>query len=478
MRQGFGFAVLGLVLLNRILFDLFAAPLPDEAYYWLWGQRPGLSYYDHAPLQAWLLGVMGQIFGQNLFALRVATWLTTALSVAVIWRATHRYGGDRLAALVIVAASPLLFIFTTMVFHDHLLIALLLLSGFLFLEVFERFATRGELNVRRLYGAAFVLGLAGLSKYNAVFFGLGVAVSIVMVPSLRPLLRQPHLYLAGFLALIMQFPVLYWNWMHDFASFRFNLDQRLSEPRSLGKGFGTLAVFVLIQIALLSPFIVWRMVAFWRQKGGQTDLWRRVSLIMFGVTFGLLGFLCFRGQIHYYWGVVGYLLVFLAPSVSLGSGGWVRAHALYGCLLISLFTVNYTVLPLTALAGKADQESALVYGWDEVSSQVAKAATEGKTDFIIGSHYRIAAQLAFALKRTDIESLAVAGSQFSIWHDPQSRAGQDAIILVDEMVPLGPAITGRFQRMEKLADVPVMRFGHELKRYMIYRGVSYQPQLR
>ena len=36
----------------RVLYALFAGPSPDEAYYWLWGQHPGLSYYDHAPFHA------------------------------------------------------------------------------------------------------------------------------------------------------------------------------------------------------------------------------------------------------------------------------------------------------------------------------------------------------------------------------------------------------------------------------------------
>src|SRR5262245_33285905 len=26
----------------------------DEAYYWMWGQHPELSYFDHPPLNAWM----------------------------------------------------------------------------------------------------------------------------------------------------------------------------------------------------------------------------------------------------------------------------------------------------------------------------------------------------------------------------------------------------------------------------------------
>ena len=36
----------------RLLFTFGVFPIADEAYYWMWGQHPALSYFDHPPLQA------------------------------------------------------------------------------------------------------------------------------------------------------------------------------------------------------------------------------------------------------------------------------------------------------------------------------------------------------------------------------------------------------------------------------------------
>ncbi len=47
-------------LVLRLVFWFATFPNPDEAYYWLWGQHPGLSYYDHPPLQAWIQGLLQQ----------------------------------------------------------------------------------------------------------------------------------------------------------------------------------------------------------------------------------------------------------------------------------------------------------------------------------------------------------------------------------------------------------------------------------
>ena len=49
----------------------FAGVFQDEAYYWMWGQHPSLSYFDHPPLNAWLLGLSSAVFGWNVLALRV-----------------------------------------------------------------------------------------------------------------------------------------------------------------------------------------------------------------------------------------------------------------------------------------------------------------------------------------------------------------------------------------------------------------------
>src|SRR5690606_13322189 len=65
-------AVFRTVLLFRV------APIGDEAYHWLWGQHPDLSYFDHPPLNAWLLGLVSQVLGWNLVSLRLIGWLSTA----------------------------------------------------------------------------------------------------------------------------------------------------------------------------------------------------------------------------------------------------------------------------------------------------------------------------------------------------------------------------------------------------------------
>jgi 4-amino-4-deoxy-L-arabinose transferase-like glycosyltransferase len=66
-------------ILLRLVFWFATFPNPDEAYYWLWGQHPALSYYDHPPLEAWLQGLFTAVLGRSTFVLRLPNLLSNAI---------------------------------------------------------------------------------------------------------------------------------------------------------------------------------------------------------------------------------------------------------------------------------------------------------------------------------------------------------------------------------------------------------------
>src|SRR5689334_13305905 len=81
---------LAILVLLRIGLDISVPPIGDEAYYWMWGQKLGWSYLDHPPLHAWLLHVVGLVFGWNLFSLRALTWFTLGGSLYILWLWSRR----------------------------------------------------------------------------------------------------------------------------------------------------------------------------------------------------------------------------------------------------------------------------------------------------------------------------------------------------------------------------------------------------
>ena len=69
-------------------------PHADEAYYWLWGQHLSLSYFDHAPLHAWLQGAVSVAFGWNLFSLRILSIVSAAVVLYIIYLWSKRLARD------------------------------------------------------------------------------------------------------------------------------------------------------------------------------------------------------------------------------------------------------------------------------------------------------------------------------------------------------------------------------------------------
>jgi len=94
-------------------------------------------------------------------------------------------------AVAALFASPLLFIFTTIVFNDHLMIALLSLATI--------FAHRSLCAVRKtgaptrhdMLATGLLLGLAILAKYVAALFAVALVLVAVLRREYRPIFRTP-----------------------------------------------------------------------------------------------------------------------------------------------------------------------------------------------------------------------------------------------------------------------------------------------
>src|SRR5690606_8565345 len=78
------------MLLGKLVLLAVTPVFMDEAYYWLWGQHPDLSYFDHPPLNAWVLGLSGAVFGWTPFAVRLPVALTLAGDLVLLYLFARR----------------------------------------------------------------------------------------------------------------------------------------------------------------------------------------------------------------------------------------------------------------------------------------------------------------------------------------------------------------------------------------------------
>jgi 4-amino-4-deoxy-L-arabinose transferase-like glycosyltransferase len=194
----------------------------DEAYYWTWSKENVISYLDHPPLIAWLIRLSTSVSGDTNFGVRFpglfAMLLMQLLLGNIVWRVVRdlRY----VVAVVLMTEASLAYGFgMAKITPDIALIPCELAM----LWSLVRLAQSND--YRWWLAAGLFGGLALLGKYTAVLF-LPAVAAFVLVPSWRKeQLTSAYLWLGLGVALLIFSPVLYWNAVHDWASFRFQLDR-------------------------------------------------------------------------------------------------------------------------------------------------------------------------------------------------------------------------------------------------------------
>lgn len=483
MREASG-PVLPLAWLRGIALALLAVklvllvvtpPFMDEAYYWLWGQHPDLSYFDHPPLNAWVLGGSGAVFGWTLAAIRVPVALTLLgdlwlLGLFARHLAPHAARESFWLMAVLFLATPVFFGLTGLALPDHLLIFFGLASLYQF-TVFLDGWDKGQARWRHLYLGALALGLAGLSKYNGALMGAGLAALVVLSPRYRVLLRNPHLYLALGLALAVQAPVLAWNLQHGLASFDFILSSRHGGQSGPARWSG-LVGFFLGMVGLLGPLLLVPLARFLGAR--PLSAGPRLGRAVFWVSTLVLLAVSLTTDVLFHWNLVAYVGALPFLALYLRSRWVLIGQLVYGGLAAMLAFVNYSVVPVMALISYADQTTAWSYGWDEIAARVQAQAGVHRPGFIAATDYTLASQLAFALADDQVTSLSRRTEQFDFWFAPGAHLGQAAILLADGWRPLEADLAALFERVTELEAVAIDRFGKRIGVYRIYLGEGFR----
>lgn len=466
-------------VLLKLWFDLGVDPMGDEAYYWMWGQNPAASYFDHPPLHGWLLGIVARLFGWHPFNTRLLTWVTFLGTLAIFWswaprmmpEDPRRYFWQTTA---IYLSTPVLFLMGTMAFHDHLLLFLVLASGHFFLKFADQWEQGGR-SVRDLYLGAFFLGLAVLTKYNGVFLGLGFGLMVLVRPRLRSALASPHLYLAALLGIGMQAPVLYWNLTEGFASFKFHLSDRLT-ARDGNLNLWYPPDFIANMALVLSPFffIALFRIPFDRSQADFERRARTLALSVFGVSTATFLAISLFVYVYFYWNIVGYVSLIAVAFRYLGQRWLFRLHLAFGLVMATLLTVNFTVLPLVPFFGLPDWGTAANYGWVELAGEVDALHEQHPDAFLAATRYTYAAQLGFQLHDPSVTSFNKLRDQYDFWTDREALRGKDAIIVADGAWPIKFATT-QFEKMTPLKEVEITRLGRHVTTFRVYLGENYTP---
>jgi len=473
--------LVALLVTLKLASLLYVNVFTDEAYYWMWGQHPALSYYDHPPLNAWLLGLADAVFGRSVFALRSLNILTTAGTVWLFCIWAKKLGGAEWEglfwrSLVIYFAAPAFGAYGTVATSDHLLIFLTLVSGHFFVSYFLAVREGGRGRLSDLYLGAVFLGLCGLTKYNVAFMGLALVATVVFSGKLRRLLLNPHLYLAAILSVAIASPVLIWNAQHGFASFNYHLVGRHGPGFLRSLQVNKLVEFLGTGLVALGPFLIWGFARFFAAKAA--DPWTAALKGLAGWTFWIstiaFSLIALTDEAYFWWNLPAVILMMPLMGRYLGRFAF-WGHVVLSALVSVLYLISATIFPLLLLLDRPDTTRTRYYGWEQIEAPLRAAIAEYHPDFVGSSRWEYASLAGFVLDDPNTVSIDPTPNQYHYWFNPAEHRGQTAVLVTHSQNAQQGTIDKQFDKVTLLQEIPVVRFGHKLGTYRIYLGEGFKP---
>ncbi|MDX1478618.1 MAG: glycosyltransferase family 39 protein [Saprospiraceae bacterium] len=355
----------------NILQSLTTELLHDEAYYWVYANHLDWGYFDHPPAVAvliraglWLPGELG---------VRLTTVLvsTGVLAFLFAWIKPRRPG------------LFFLFVASMMLFHIGGFVAvpdiplLALTCGFLYL--FQRYLREDSLGTALLL--ALICALLMYSKYHAA-----ILLVFAIVPNLGALMRRRTFWLIPLVALVLFAPHLWWQWQHDFVTFRFHLFERGSR----GFRWDYPLNYVLGQLLVYGPLMGFLVLASIRHWQIRDRFARTLAWVVMGV-FGLFLLMSLRGRIEANWTALAFpALVWLSYPVIEGQDRllrWLKILAIPSVVLIVIVRILFAVEVVT------DSKFRETHGWKAWAASIQDAA-DGSTA-IFRNSYQQAAKYMF-----------------------------------------------------------------------------------
>jgi 4-amino-4-deoxy-L-arabinose transferase-like glycosyltransferase len=454
----------------RTLLSAFVPLLPDETYYWEWTRRLEAGYFDHPPGVALLIRLGTLLFGDTRTGVRagpaIAALVTHLAAVALAWQFAGRGRAGAVAAsraAALVALIPLATLGLVLATPDAALFATVML-GLLGVERALAAPLRSVRSTLWWSVAGVALGAAFVAKYTAVLLPAGLVVACLAHPALRARFKEPGPWLASVIALLLFAPVVLWNMLTEWISFRFQLGHGFSAG-ARGNPLTRELELVGAQMGLASPilFVLMAMAVGaalregWstRHRADPTDTSTRrfaiatialVPLLFFAVS-------AWRRAVEANWPALIYpgAIALLATSTATWARGraW-RAGLALAAVLLAVVTAQ-AWKPLLPLAPRRDP-IARAHGWETLAAATDSMSRDpflqGTVDrWVAADRYQDASELAFHMPgQPTIFALNLGGraNQYDLWPTAYDKVRPgDGLIAVFDADPKGDALAAR-----------------------------------
>lgn len=482
-RLGLWLILKGIALSLLILYG-FIGLGPDEAQYWTWSQSLDWGYYSKPPGIAWQISLGTALFGQTEWGVRsLAVFMSFIQAWLIFFTATRAGLHPRTAywSALMMAFSPLGILGSLFATTDGGVVLSWTGACFISAVAWQRKESPDPL----LVGMWVFLGL--LFKWTMGIFWL-FYLAFGLFTSTLP--KAGRLCCGILLSLAALLPSVWWNYSHDWATFRHVFSTL--QGGSMDKAGGNLFEFIGSQALLVSPILFVLLLLCLPSMTRWKELPSRALLYLGAITFVLLlgAIFCSLSQ-----KVQGNWIVFAYPTAFILIGWYAFEQrptcsrwAIGGVALSIVLCIGLLFLGSTSTNRALYRVNSLKHnlGWRKLEEELKRVGYDPKIHFLASDKYQVASELSFyseGKKRAYFINLQkMRNNQFSYWPAiDQVEKRQGGFFVWTENSPhlereqerkeifYEKELPHYFEKVEFLAAVPLITDGESpLKMAFIY----------
>ena len=379
--------------LNLVTFSTIELTF-DESYYWIYSQFLDWGYFDHPPFVAIMIKMGTSIFGNNSLGVRILPNILFVLGSLFLWKMTRRQNPW---VFIVLLSSFFLIQFSGMFALPDTGLFIFSILYFYFLK---KYLERDSFTNSLLLG--LTIAMLFYSKYHGL---LMVLLSIFAIPQI---VLKRSFWLVFVVALTCYLPHLWWQYQHDFISFKFHLFGRKEKHFDIANIFDYLGgQFVL------AGFLIFLAILSKLKTINLQDSFERVLLYNTMGFYLVLLIVSVRNPIEANWSLscVIALLILFCDRLDIKKIKYLMLPSLLILIVfrLTMYFPNFVKPKLNLEVNRLYE----VTSWEnDISVRIQKHCADSK---IISDNYQHASKLSFYLREiVPALHLDSRESQFSI----------------------------------------------------------------
>ncbi|MFY0603356.1 MAG: glycosyltransferase family 39 protein [Flavobacteriaceae bacterium] len=473
--------ILGFQLFRFLLLP-FMGLMPQDAYYYFYGQHLSLSYFDHPGMIGYLLRIFSEVFGQSVFIVKLTDFTITSITIYSFYTlASYFLSKQKLQRSIVLLVSTIFI--SILSFNSTPDVPLLL---FWTLSLICLYKAIFEEKKRYWIIAGIMMGLSFNSKYTAVLLQFGLLAFLIFSNKYRKLLISPWTWLCIIISVAITFPVWWWNYQNEFASFAFQSSNRTS---SISKFQLTPKFFfgaIGHQMFLLLPILFWVFIVFTFKyvKKAVTKLKLPQAKTLFLFAFFIPTFVGFFALTPIYWVKLNWMMPSYITGIILASMFMSRKLLKAQIIISIVFHIAVSLQVLFYFVPIKSDDTWV--GWKELSEATKKLKEQYPNSFIFSNDsYKTSAVLNFYLDEK-VYAQNIIGKHalhFDYIKDDLTKLnGKGAIYIdsdkrfknTDKKGEIDSILTPYFKEIKELDPIIIKDNNKEIRKFWVFYCSNYQ----